>query len=209
MDFRVGQKYKAIFLILNLDNLSIWRSFSLVPIRVIFNKPHQNLRFWKKKQFIIFRDFVHWSGSKSAWHGVGLKIPNGLTHGSLVLAAHGNEPLMGLLAKASVLICVVSTADSLGLPTAWSWWREATSQEAKENGADLLGSPSLCSQFFLFFGYAAGHERAALVAQLVKNLPAMQDWSEVTQSCPMLCDHMDCSPPDSSIHGILQARVLD
>ena len=30
-----------------------------------------------------------------------------------------------------------------------------------------------------------------------------------TQSCPTLCDHMDCSPPDFSIHGILQARVLD
>ena len=28
------------------------------------------------------------------------------------------------------------------------------------------------------------------------------------QSCPTLCDPMDCSPPGSSIHGILQARVL-
>ena len=33
--------------------------------------------------------------------------------------------------------------------------------------------------------------------------------SEVTQSCPTLCDPMDCSPPGSSIHGILQARVLE
>ena len=32
--------------------------------------------------------------------------------------------------------------------------------------------------------------------------------SEVTQSCPTLCDPMDCSPPGSSIHGILQARIL-
>ena len=29
------------------------------------------------------------------------------------------------------------------------------------------------------------------------------------QSCPTLCDPMDCSPPGSSIHGILQARVLE
>ena len=28
--------------------------------------------------------------------------------------------------------------------------------------------------------------------------------SEVTQSCPTLCDPMDCSLPGSSIHGILQ-----
>ena len=33
--------------------------------------------------------------------------------------------------------------------------------------------------------------------------------SEVTQSCPTLCDPVDCSPPGSSIHGILQARILE
>ena len=31
----------------------------------------------------------------------------------------------------------------------------------------------------------------------------------VTQSCPTLCDPKDCSPPGSSIHGILQARILE
>ena len=33
--------------------------------------------------------------------------------------------------------------------------------------------------------------------------------TKVTQSCPTLCDPMDCSPPGSSVHGILQARVLE
>ena len=33
--------------------------------------------------------------------------------------------------------------------------------------------------------------------------------SEVAQSCPTLSDPVDCSPPGSSIHGILQARVLE
>ena len=33
--------------------------------------------------------------------------------------------------------------------------------------------------------------------------------SEVTQSCPTLSDPMDSSLPGSSIHGILQARVLE
>ena len=33
--------------------------------------------------------------------------------------------------------------------------------------------------------------------------------SEVAQSCLTLCDPMDCSPPSSSVHGILQARVLE
>ena len=31
----------------------------------------------------------------------------------------------------------------------------------------------------------------------------------VTQSCPMLYDPMDCSPPGSSVHGISQARILE
>ena len=33
--------------------------------------------------------------------------------------------------------------------------------------------------------------------------------SEVAQSCLTLSDRMDCSLPGSSIHGILQARVLE
>ena len=33
--------------------------------------------------------------------------------------------------------------------------------------------------------------------------------SEVPQSCPTLFDPMDCSLLGSSLHGILQARVLE
>ena len=29
------------------------------------------------------------------------------------------------------------------------------------------------------------------------------------QSCLTLCDPVDCSLPDSSVHGILQARILE
>ena len=31
----------------------------------------------------------------------------------------------------------------------------------------------------------------------------------VTQSCPTLCDPMDCRLPVSSVHGILQTRMLE
>ena len=31
----------------------------------------------------------------------------------------------------------------------------------------------------------------------------------ISQSCLILCDCMDCSPPSSSVHGISQARILD
>ena len=31
----------------------------------------------------------------------------------------------------------------------------------------------------------------------------------VTQLCPILCDPVYCSPPGTSVHGILQARILE
>ena len=33
--------------------------------------------------------------------------------------------------------------------------------------------------------------------------------SEVAQSCLTLCNPVDCSPPGFSVHGILQARILE
>ena len=33
--------------------------------------------------------------------------------------------------------------------------------------------------------------------------------NEVIQSCPTLCDPVDCSLPSSTVRGILQARILE
>ena len=41
-----------------------------------------------------------------------------------------------------------------------------------------------------------------------KTVPLKSE-SEVAQSCSTLCDRVDCSPPGSSVHGILQARILE
>ena len=44
------------------------------------------------------------------------------------------------------------------------------------------------------------------------SLPSSPLWKVkvlATQSCLTLCDPMDCSPPGSSVHGILKARVLE
>ena len=38
---------------------------------------------------------------------------------------------------------------------------------------------------------------------------SMKSESEVSQSCPTLCDPMDCSLPGFSVHWILQAIVLE
>ena len=32
---------------------------------------------------------------------------------------------------------------------------------------------------------------------------------KLAQSCSTLCDPVDCTPPGSSVHGILQARILE
>ena len=37
----------------------------------------------------------------------------------------------------------------------------------------------------------------------------MREVCASTQSCPTLCDPVDCSPPGSSVPGILQARILE
>ena len=31
----------------------------------------------------------------------------------------------------------------------------------------------------------------------------------VAQSCLTLCDPIDCNPPASSVHGLIQARILE
>ena len=33
--------------------------------------------------------------------------------------------------------------------------------------------------------------------------------AKLLQSCPTLCDPIDCSPPGSPVPGILQARTLE
>ena len=37
----------------------------------------------------------------------------------------------------------------------------------------------------------------------------IQNYCLVVQSCLTLCDSMDCSTPGSTVHGILQARILE
>ena len=76
-------------------------------------------------------------------------------------------------------------------------------------------------------GYPLQYSWASLVAQLVKNPPAMwATWvrslgwedplekgkaaaAKSLQSCPTLCDPIDGSSPGSPVPGILQARTLE
>ena len=42
-----------------------------------------------------------------------------------------------------------------------------------------------------------------------KGSPGILTAAKALQSCPTLCDPMDCSPPGSPVPGILQARTLE
>ena len=43
----------------------------------------------------------------------------------------------------------------------------------------------------------------------IKKIPCVCMHAQSLQSCPTLCNSMDCGSPGSSVHGILQARILE
>ena len=53
-------------------------------------------------------------------------------------------------------------------------------------------------------GREEDRERAVLLVLKMEAAAA-----KLLQSCLTLCDSMDSSPPGSSVHGILQARILE
>ena len=52
-------------------------------------------------------------------------------------------------------------------------------------------------------------QRADITSQILCLSPHFKSGSEVAQSCPTLCDPIDCSLPGSSVHGIFQTIVLE
>ena len=58
--------------------------------------------------------------------------------------------------------------------------------------------PQLCR------GLAEQPRRERLLCSVTQSCPTLCDCVD----CPTLCDCVDCSPPGSSVHGMLQAKVL-
>ena len=76
----------------------------------------------------------------------------------------------------------------------------ADSQEVATEGWMLVqvhGGPS---------SGASGKERALNQSLADKNSVLIV---KLLESCSTLCNPMECSPPGSSVHGILQARMLE
>ena len=85
---------------------------------------------------------------------------------------------------------------SMGFPR-WKYWSGLpfpSPGDLPDPGIELV-SPALASGFF--------------TTEPPGKFPLhYEKESVVTQSCPTLCNPMDYSPPGSSVHGVLQARIL-
>ena len=76
------------------------------------------------------------------------------------------------------------------------------------NSSTRIPSPPLALfVVMLSKAHMTSHSRMLYIVVCIKTKTYFSV-SEVTQSCPPLCDPMDCSLWDSSIHGIFQAREL-
>ena len=90
----------------------------------------------------------------------------------------------------------------IGLP----WWLDG--KESTWNGGVLGSIPGSgrCPGEWILHGLRDRILCSHIVFP-VSSYPVSE--SEVAQSCPTLCDPMDCSLSGSSVHGIFQARVLE
>ena len=68
--------------------------------------------------------------------------------------------------------------------------------------------------FWILFWYFYSMFYSVFISLIYFRIYFCMQWegeseSEVAQLCPTLCNPVDCSPPDFSVHGILQARILE
>ena len=66
-----------------------------------------------------------------------------------------------------------------------------------------------CTQYASKFGNLSSGHRTGKGQFSFQSQRSEVKWSEVAQSCPTLCDPMDCSPAGSLVYGIFQAWILE
>ena len=102
------------------------------------------------------------------------------------------------------------------LTETWSTWRLCP--QVNKKSVVYLGKPLLSSagiirpldHTYLTLETLHGMECCKVtIALRRKETRANISKVKEAQSCPTLCNPVDCSPPGSSVHGILQARILE
>ena len=72
-----------------------------------------------------------------------------------------------------------------------------------------VGSLSLCYLGSPILYDKHPYKKTVFAAMFKMDNQQSESESEVAQSCPNLCDPVDCSSPGSSVQGIFQARILE
>ena len=118
--------------------------------------------------------------------------------------ASGSFQMSQFFASGGQSIGVASSASVLPMniqdwfPLGWTGWISLNPRDSQES------SPTL--QFKSINSSTLGFLYSPTVTSIHDY---WKNHSEVVQSCPTLCNPMDCSLPRSSVHGILQAIVLE
>ena len=92
----------------------------------------------------------------------------------------------------------------VGPPPGPRWVRMATATPAQPCRGDAAGSAAVTACSRQQFDFVPVVDSLGL-----SYFKLTESESEVAQSCPTLRNPVDCSPPGSSLHGILQARILE
>ena len=87
-----------------------------------------------------------------------------------------------------------------GRGATWEHWARSPPQGEEGFGNILMQE---CAE-------GKGHVTHTMRSLGPSRLPhASQQCAKSLQSCPTLCDPMDCGLPGSSVHGVLQAKILE
>ena len=149
-----------------------------------------------------------------------LELQGGLSWGKLVLSVHWKDWCWSWNSNILATLCEGLTH----LKRPWCWERLRVGGEGDDGGWDgWMASPTqwtwvwVDSRSWWWTGRPGVLQSMGLQRVGPDWATELTDWWEpgvtcavrfVAQSCPTLCDHMHCSPPGSSVHGILQARIL-
>ena len=99
-----------------------------------------------------------------------------------------------------------------------AWWAIYIVHGVTESWTRLSNFTQYCKAIILQLKINKLKKNTWIVLPFPHSLPnvvasqrdkALNNAPKSLQSCLTLCNPMDCSPPGSSVHGILQARILE
>ena len=145
--------------------------------------------FWGCTQELYFRFFLLTVRVFRFFYGI-------LAHSNIWWSSELNLPIpvhfSSLIPKMSLLLSPAVTTSST------PWFMDLTFQVSMQ----------WCSVQHQMCFHHQTHPQLSIVSTLVQPLHSF--WcAKSLQSFPTFCDPMDCSPPGSSVHGVIQARTLE